>query len=531
MKIIPHTSAPSGSYWCSWRTQRLSVAETIARTKLIDSSFDGYYARTLRETLSDQWLFDSPGVLSKYMERIRGDLLVMLDDGWDIPYERDGRCSYSSFGSFEPNPSRFPYGGTPAERLTILSDKVKALGYAGLGLWIPMQAAIETKDNLLSLEEFTAYWEERARWCRQADIRYIKVDWGFHNWGSPGENAQEHCIAFRTAITDVFHAYAPQAKVEHAMMQYTFHVPLDAAGEDFVRRLAALSDAYRLYDITPSFNTVTTLNRAAEILSLHQTGGGGCLINSGEEPYIAATLGMTMGMMSHPFISGTSLAVRPVEMSNGILPVQLLRSDFYDYTWYERALFWQRLCPPVPLGDCPVTISDERFTDSWTLTREPYPYYPQKMLDSTQTQTAPAAIARNTPLPRAVSDGPLPYLTALRHPSAGAYAVGMLARTIDGVMNCTAPSAAVTAYPGCPDQVIGIFGPCRQIDLVFDQPVSQRRVYLGGMLDEEAADLTQQVVFPSPNVLRIPGELLNKIGSSGQAEDDYSDPASVVKLV
>ena len=534
MQIIPDSGRPSGSYWCSWRTQRLSVSDSIIRSKLQERGYHSLYDRSLRETISDEWLFGSPGVVSNYMERIRGDLIVLLDDGWDIPLERNDDRSYSEFGSLEANPRRFPYGDTPKERLAVISDKVKSLGYAGLGLWIPLQAVGERKNELMPLEEFTEYWAERARWCQYAGVRYVKVDWGFHNNNRLGNNkaAFDHCVLYRTGLTRAFRENAPDVMVEHTMVQGSFYTPLDNDGSDFVNRLTDISDVYRLYDISPSFNTVTTLARAAEIMALHTSGcGDGCLVNTGEEPYVAATLGMTMGMMSHPFISGTALSARPAGMVNGIMQTSLLRADFYDYDWYERALLWQRICPPVPLGGCKVNISDKKLTDSWTFSREPYPYYPQKLIGSTMTQTAPAAIARGTRLPEAVSDGYLPYLTAFQHPTSAAYALGMLARTVDGVMNNTVPLASVTAYPGNSDQTIGIFGPCRQIDLVFDTPVVDRRVFLGGMLEAEAADVTSGVSFPSTNVLRIPGSLLGEVGIAGQSADDYSEPASVVRLI
>ena len=106
MKLIPSTPRPTGSYWCSWRTQRLMVSGPIIMSKFHDRS---YYRKELCKTLNDAWLFDDPGLLSKFMHNIRGDVYALLDDGWDIPYiDENGNKDHEQIGSCIPNPERFP---------------------------------------------------------------------------------------------------------------------------------------------------------------------------------------------------------------------------------------------------------------------------------------------------------------------------------------------------------------------------------------------------------------------------------------
>ena len=485
-----------------------------------------YYRKELCKTLNDAWLFDDPGLLSKFMHNIRGDVYALLDDGWDIPYiDENGNKDHEQIGSCIPNPERFPYGDTPAERLRIISDKVKELGYAGLGLWIPHQAHFEKKDDILPLDKFYDYWAERARWFAYADVKYVKVDWGHHN-----SHGREYFYESRKTMTRAFRDFCPDVTVEHYVISGQFFKPLPGERRDIAKKIHNIADVCRLYDISPSFNTVTTLNRVAEMMSLVGDDST-CLFCAGEDPYIAATLGMTMGMMSHPFISQTTLFLRPDQFKDGIYDTKVLRSDFYDYTWYERALYWQRICPPVPFGETENKTSDTTLTDTWFYNREPYPYNASKVMGRLLEQSAPAAIARNTELPIAEGGEHLPYLTAFQHPTEKAYAIGMLQRTVDGVMNCTVPPARVKAFPMDTENTIGIFGPCEYIDLVFDKDVREMKVFLCGMLDEEAEDVTDSVTFPEFNTVRISGELLSAKGLAGQFPFDHSEPACVMKLV
>lgn len=75
MNLIPKNSPLTGNYWCSWRTQSTALENEELRKK-------GY---NLRNRINEDFLFGDIGTLTKYFEPVRGDLIVVLDDGWDVP--------------------------------------------------------------------------------------------------------------------------------------------------------------------------------------------------------------------------------------------------------------------------------------------------------------------------------------------------------------------------------------------------------------------------------------------------------------
>ena len=125
MNLIPESARTTGNYFCTWDSQ---CDEMYDRTPLAESI-------PSRDAMNEDFLFGGNGLLNRF-DGIRGDLIVVLDDGWDVPY---GATDRRLFGSLEADPERFPSlsGLSPAGRLKALADRVCALGYRGLGLWIP----------------------------------------------------------------------------------------------------------------------------------------------------------------------------------------------------------------------------------------------------------------------------------------------------------------------------------------------------------------------------------------------------------
>ena len=81
MNLINEDIKPTGNYWCSWRTQSTALENEELRKK-------GF---NLRNRIDEEFLFGNIGVLSKYFEPIRGDITVVLDDGWDVPIDPPDR--------------------------------------------------------------------------------------------------------------------------------------------------------------------------------------------------------------------------------------------------------------------------------------------------------------------------------------------------------------------------------------------------------------------------------------------------------
>ena len=120
MNLIPDEIMDTGDYYCTWATQARVRPADIA-----DDSLD------VRNNLNEEFLFGKNGVLSEYFQHIRGDLTVLLDDGWDVPRGTKNPEDRGRFGSLMLDSGRFPhFTGSRAERLFAISDKIKSLRWA-----------------------------------------------------------------------------------------------------------------------------------------------------------------------------------------------------------------------------------------------------------------------------------------------------------------------------------------------------------------------------------------------------------------
>lgn len=522
MKLIPNEGTMAGNYWCSWRNQRLFMPNAFFHMRQYDLPSHDIVQR---EMLSDAFLFGKPGVVAGYMQDVRRDMYVMLDDGWDVPYQGN----YRIFGSLELSEERFPYGGrTPAENLRLLNERVKALGYAGTGLWVPMSCVGESPDAPFDHQAFREYWIERAKWLHEAGIAYIKVDWGFH----------ESDPSYRRVLTEVIKEYAPEIQVEHATIDGMFYNP--GSDSRLLTEVLSVSDVFRCYDVKFEFNAVTSLRRAYTMLTLDCEMQYNCagIINVGEEPYLAAALGCTMGIMSHPLLRGSVICMLPEDMKNGISRGETLKSDFHSFDHYQRALRWQRLAPAMPYRKGETVGSDAWLEDTWTYRKEPYPYTKSDYLNKTICQSAPQIVARNAPLPQIKEVGCVyekqyqPYVVASINRKSGVYTIATLPRTIDGVMNCTTPAVDIEASGLSCDKCFGVFGEYKSLTLTFDRCIEGMRLYGGDLLLDDQEELSgREGVHIEGNRLTLSGELIHALGLAGAALHDLADPGCIFRLV
>ena len=521
MQLIPSEGRNTQNYWCSWRNQRLFMSNPFLHMRLFDKKA---HEALQRDMLSDEFLFGTPGVVAHYMQSIRKDMYIMLDDGWDLPFEGD----YTSVGSLRLNSDRFPYhGATPAENLRILSKKISDLGYAGTGLWVPMQAERETWENRYGLDRFRDFWIERAKWMDYAGIAYLKVDWGIH----------QHHLPYRTMLTEIVHKHAPGIKVEHAVLDGWFFDP--NADRTRLFDVMRISDAFRCYDVKFEFNSASSLGRAAAMLTLGCEMAEGCdgIVNVGEEPYLAAALGCTMGIMSHPLLRGCVSMMLPDDFKNGITHRSLLKSDFHSFDHYERALRWQRLAPAMTYSAGDTVTSDAILEDSWTYDKEPYPYNVGELEGKTVRQSAPQIVSRNAPLPEIVRSGAYhvksyePYVVASKNRESGVYTVATLGRTVDGVLNCTTPEADIVCRSLSAEKCVGVFGEYRTLTLEFDESIEGKRLFGGDILLDEQPEITSlEGVRIEGNRLTLSGELIHRLGTAAASFHDLADPGCVFRL-
>ena len=398
------------SYYCTWLAQNFIAADEGEKRAAVRPQFTGDQgANCARDKVNEHTVFGKGGMAENPVKQ-RGDLYLVLDDGWDVPYQTDPSVSKHRFGSLEVNEERFPFAeGDPAERLRALNERVKSLGWKGLAIWVAAQRCGKDYHSPFS-EADKEYWRERILWCKQAGVTYWKVDWGI----------LEHDVAFRKFLTDTARELYPELTIEQAICC----PPVNGVTERLQRgevgrfqddekisglskKAVSFSEVFRTYDVTPQFSVASTLDRAAYLLP-YANG----YLNVEDELYLAAALGCQMGIMRSVYGKGLD--------------------DWDDSDRLKEAdaaLFWQRIAPPFTGGN--VEISKEILADEWTFQENEFWYQP--INGRTIRQGAPAAVSRNASLPEvsAGQTGAKPFVVCSLNQS-GAYSVAVLPRTLNG---------------------------------------------------------------------------------------------------
>ena len=495
MNLIPQKAGTTPSYYCTWEAQNNVKKRTNDPNP---AKFEGDQgAQLARASLNDELLFGENGLALQY-DKIRGDLYFVLDDGWDVPYGVNPATQKQDFGSLLLNEERFPScDGTPAERLAKMNDRMKALGWKGVGLWVASQAQGEMGDNRLSKKQSIEYWTQRLKWCHQANIGYWKVDWGLHC----------HCLEFRQMLTNLAKQICPGLIIEHCRCMKPVNENagrFDNWGEvtDNALKTFRFSDAFRSYDVTIPLSAATTLDRLAVLLQAPVDNGALGIINGEDELYVGAALGCAIGVMRSKLDRGEK------------------RLD--EAT---RAARWQRFAPAFGAGICKTNISMEIGTDTWHF--KPGDTWASELIGTTVSQCAPMVIARGLDLPHFYdTSGDTPYVIAARNPS-GATSIATIRRTFaDGIRT---PGCKIQLNAGASGNPIGIFGYYKELTINFDDTISAKKIYAQDLAGEAAQDITSLVMVDN-NRLVISGKLITKIGLENATSGDLSEPGLVLVI-
>lgn len=493
MNLIPATVQKTGNYFCTWDSQNDHMYTWKDRPK----------DRTARDAMCEDFLFGENGLLRSF-EGVREDLIVVLDDGWDVPY---GALDVRLFGSLEADPERFPSlcGLSPAERLKKLSERIKSMGYRGLGLWVPSQSQylVNGEEISRSPAEERLYWEERAKWCGEAGVLYLKVDWGVHSYSAE----------YRGMLTECMRKYAPGLAVEHAFVGrplFEENGPdLPERSRQYLQKVLPVSDYLRTYDVAHELKYASTVDRTAICLRAAQSCGANAILNIEDTGLIGAALGCSIGVMRHDFEKARKyLALPPRSVSETAC-----------------ALRWQRIAPPFAAGKGSLRISDERLKDIWHCPNRPKGLWPD-VPEGDYYVTAPAAIARNMPLPEVSATGEKPYVLCSIHPDSGALCVAVTPRTFGEDIDRT-PLAEIRVQGGAGNKPVGLFGRFASLSVDFEKTVENLRVYAQNLLSDSAEDVTALVKL-SGCTLTVPGELMLSLGKPEDPEKGI--PAIVLQL-
>lgn len=506
MNLIPQIPGTTPSYWCTWDAQHPYWRVTSDEAW---HSFDMYAAMESgtapRQAMNQHNLLGPSGWVQQMFPRIRSDLYLAVDDGWDVPYDTRSATNGWAFGSLIPDAARFPeLVGTPAQRLKQLNERIKAFGWRGTALWVAAQVVGDGKAGTQATARATeAYWRERACWSAEAGIAYWKVDWG----------KRADSAAFRAMLTEVACQEAPGLLVEHVRCLPPFNYTSQGSTRfvnfqpQFAEALTMLrfSDVLRSYDYYEPLGVPTTLDRVAALLEhgvIDSQAQG--LLNCEDQLYLGAALGCALGIMRVP-----------------------VRVPYTHWQWPRideavRAVRWQRIAPAFGVSSTSVAVDPVVLSDTALI---PTSHWYQAVQGLTISQQAPARVSRGMPLPTVDGASDLPYVVASQHPN-GAVAVATLPRATAHTERTT-PLAHVGVQIHDLAAPIGIFGQYRTLTLRLAQPRSGRRIWAQDLAADEAVDITDLVGDDEQTVL-LPGELLHRLGTHAQTPDDPSEPGLVL---
>ena len=449
----------TANYLCTWDLQSIARKE---QGKVKDNGkvfFVGDQgATTTREAITEHTVFGEDGWINLYPGD-RKDLYFLLDDGWDVEYLKDYGKELYKFGSHNVNEMKFPsFKGTPEEKLKQFVERVKAAGWKGLGIWLPMQAYGE--DNYKkSVSETKDYWVKMLERSKYAGVDYWKVDWGqlAHNSVDRGE------------LSKLAKEVYPELIIEHGICCSGINDKRGGSGRyvndsSYPRAMAYAKypDVLRTYDISP-LGMSTTMDRVACILPEAEV-----LLNCESIGAMAAGLGFSMGIM-------------------GYHKPELV------------AIRWHRIAPSFVGGIA--HISDKILFDSYYFTEGSH--WETDLFGKTIRQGAPAVISRNTDLPKVECDGEPHFVVASLNPT-GAYSVASLNRKL---MDKTSSAPDVTCFVNSAPENIGIFGDFNSIE--FQLSKTPANVIVQNIITNETVDLTDKIALDRN--LRITGNVLREV--------------------
>lgn len=430
----------------------------------------------------------------------RRDLIYLLDDSWDIPIGalKDKDPWYASqilaqdkFPSFYEPGEAFD-GERNTRSMRKLSEKIKSLGWKGLGGWICVE-----KSPLAKEKTDEEYWSERLKWSENAGWLYWKLDWG------------RDCNSYkvRRLITDLRHRHAPHIIAEQAI----------------VPEMIPFADSYRTYDVFTLLAIPITMEKLGYDFKFDAADGYLGYINCMDEVYTAAALGCAIDVTRHnmtgPLPDGNPDPSFPALHRN-------LKTKTDEVT---RTVRWHRIAPAFSVNGSETFIDEKKLTDYWEVIdqkSEIEAWWKYKDGDRIE-RSGPARISRGLE-PAEVSpdeDGFVPFVVSALHP-CGAASIATLART-QGRRYFNPICDVVQNIKDA--HTIGIFGYYGSLTLKGSAIKKGSRVLMQDLLSDKAYDVTD-LCRTENGSLYIPGSLITELGTSCNHEGDTSEPGVVVEI-
>ncbi|MCP5534298.1 MAG: hypothetical protein H7A48_14100 [Akkermansiaceae bacterium] len=504
--LVPARPSTEPNYWCTWYSQNYWIGRGSDLPNL-----GGVTNAAAREQVNERTVFDeADGWARKYLPRGREDFIFLIDHGWQTKDPAERVAGGPEFFSMVTDGKDFPrYAGlAPDEALRRFNADIRKLGWRSLGLWF--------RGNVTAEQARTF-----AKWSKHADIRYWKIDGGdtreFHCFKAKQEIFPELVLEY---VTGAGGNINPKWDRELAAYPSVY----DFGGSLREPMLACLkhSDVFRTYDASPLLMTSTTLRRVHDILrQTQQQPEYRALLNVQDDCNLAVGLGVLVASKRHPETNQRTYKGR--DLHHQLSGPRHMQGRIDEAQRFGR---WSRIAPAFPAGQGTYLSSELelvdrcRFTEWDTWARNTY----GKMV----SQSAPAIMARNMPLPVVEADGPPPFVCASTYPN-GATGIATEGR-VRPDERWSEPRAKVRVRIQDASKPIGVVGRYESLALGFAGPLGGlEHVWAQDLLATESEDILPHLSVEG-DTLVLSGDLIDRIGSAAATPGDRSAPGLVLRL-
>ena len=518
INFVPSEVGTAPNYWCTWYWQNYLILKGQEVTN--PDAGTVYTNPAAREQMTEENIFGMDGMAGIMLPKTRSDYYFVIDHGW-----QDKSIPENTFFTLIMDTLDFPKYAQlePKERIKQMNSDIKALGWKGLGLWVRGNPAEEQMRKFIEWSKFAGieYWKIDG-----GDIKYYyasKIKNEIYpkltlehitgagplnlKWDIPGLNLYPSVYNNRVKVSQQLDASLEKAtkKVEQSL--------------DVIKN----TDVFRTYDAAPLLVSTTTMQRVHDILI--QTVGHieyKAFLNIQDDCNIAAALGLLVAVKRHPMNT-------PRMYKGKDLHFQISGERHVDKRLNEmdRFVLWQRIAPPMPAGYGTYQFSEHNLVDSIVFQESDTWFKPTygKMV----RQSTPAIMARNIALPEVKHKEIAPYVMASKFPN-GAIAIATEGRVMPN-QSWVHPKADVILKEVEIKKPIGIFGHYESLTLQFVQNLPQEiSIYAQDLLSKEAIEITIGVTIKD-NSIKIPGYLIDEIGTMENDTNDISVPGMVIKII
>ncbi len=505
--LVPPEPATAPNYWCTWYAQNYWIGRGTDLKTL-----RGVTNPAARDELTYGTVFDEKeGWAAKYLLRGRADYIFLIDHGWQTKEPEERIAGGPEFFNMVADPRDFPpYADLhPKDRLKRFNEDIKALGWNSLGLWV--------RGNITEQQARTF-----VEWSKYAGIIYWKIDGGNDggNYFSTKVKEELYPELVLEYVTGAGGNINP--KWDQDLVSYPSVYDFGGGLRGDMLNMLQHTDAFRTYDASPLLMSSTTLRRTHDILKqVQQQPKYRAVLNVQDDCNVAVGLGVLVASKRHPNINERTYLGK--DLHHQLSGPRMMQKRINEVERFGR---WARIAPAFSAGGGVYLASEEELIDRCVFTE--WDTWASATYGKMVSQSAPAVMARNMPLPIVESEGPAPFVCATTYPN-GPTGIASEGR-VSPENRWFEPRARVTVKIKDASQPIGIVGRYTELILELAGPIeSVDHVWAQDLLAEEAEDILGKIKIDGKR-LTIPGALIDRVGTSAGDEGDISVPGMVLRL-